>query len=560
MSLNCALRHFLFVGSFRIDEVSDAHMVKGFICSLPHPIHITITNLTSTDLSNMLQVVFGISDHHKERIKRVQELAELLHRRTDGNIFYVLEILDYLQAAELLTYDTLKFCWTWNLNRIQDLTNLSENMIDIVITKIRGLPEDVCEFLQFCSLLGFRTDQELVMSVFRNIKGVSVEDIQMLLGVLTKEGLLESFRGRLKFVHDKVYQVATELNTNAHESHLMMGRELRKQLDDATEKAIADSNVLFACVNHLNLASALIFESNERANLAKLNLMASKAASRMSAFVPAMRYAELGFNQVDRENCWVDCYSVTLELATSLSEIYSITGNVEKLAMISKEVLSNGKTIDAKLRVHVALTRAPIREKKIEKRYAGTVELFKMLGIFLPTEPTKEYGERASGDLKQRLRALSDEDILSLCRMTRKEELAAMEILGFMTTEQIISSKKDNLQLDAIVTCMVNLTLDHGLCSESSVGLSFLGARLASSGEIELAQRFAKLSRTLLDVPGFNGSARSRVLMYCCLVLHWSESLSSLTDHALEAFNYGLRHGDTTSGFSVRNQFAIIRM
>ena len=121
MSLNCALRHFLFVGSFRIDEVSDDHIVKGFINGLPHPILITTTNLTSSDLSNMLRVVFGLRDHHKERIKRVQELAELLHRRTDGNIFYVLEILDYLQAAELLTYDTLNFRWIWNVNRIQTL-------------------------------------------------------------------------------------------------------------------------------------------------------------------------------------------------------------------------------------------------------------------------------------------------------------------------------------------------------------------------------------------------------------------------------------------------------
>ena len=431
-------------------------------------------------------------------------------------------------------------------------------MIGIVITKLRGLPEDVREFLQFCSLLGFRTDQELVILAYRNIKGVSVEDIQLLLEVLIKEGLLESFRGRLKFVHDRVYQAATELNTNTDESHLIIGRELQKQLDGANGKAIADSNVLFACVNQLNLASALISESNERVNLAKLNLMASKAASRMSAFVPAMRYAELGFNQLDPENGWVDCYSVTLELATSLSEVYSITGNMEKLARISKEVLSNAKTIDAKLRVHVALTRAPIGEKKIEKRYADSVELLKVLGIFLPEEPTKKYVERATASLKERLRTISDEDILSLRRLTTKEELGAMEILGSMTTEQVLSCKKECVHLDSVLTCMVKLTLDHGLCSESLVGFSFFGARLAGSGEIELAQRFAKLSRTLLDVPGLKGSARPRVLMASCLVLHWSESLSSLTDHALEAFNYGLRHGDTTSGFSVRHQFLIV--
>ena len=119
ISHNCELRCFLFVGAFRIDEVSDDHIVKEFINGLPHPIHITITNLTSTDLSNMLRVAFDLRDHHKDRIKCVQELADLLHRRTDGNIFYVLEILDYLQAAELLTYDTLNFYWTWNIDRIQ---------------------------------------------------------------------------------------------------------------------------------------------------------------------------------------------------------------------------------------------------------------------------------------------------------------------------------------------------------------------------------------------------------------------------------------------------------
>ena len=178
-------------------------------------------------------------------------------------------------------------------------------MVDIVITKIKGFPHDVRDFLQFCSLLGFRTDQELVVSVFQNLKGVSTEGIQLLLGVLTEEGLLESFRGRLKFVHDKVYQAATDLHTNANESHLMIGRELQKQVDDSNEKSTLHSNVLFVCVDQLNLGSALISESNEKVRLAKLNLMASKAASRMSAFVPAMRYAELGFDQLDCKSCWV---------------------------------------------------------------------------------------------------------------------------------------------------------------------------------------------------------------------------------------------------------------
>ncbi|KAL7575543.1 hypothetical protein ACA910_020119 [Epithemia clementina (nom. ined.)] len=140
--------------------------------------------------------------------------------------------------------------------------------------------------------------------------------------------------------------------------------------------------------------------------------------------------------------------------------------------------------------------------------------------------------------------------------MTNKNKLGAMQILGYMTTEQVLSSKKDSAHLDAVISAMLTITLENGLCSESVASFGLFGARLAGSGDIQQAQRFAKLSRMLLDLPGFDTSNRPLVLLGTVLVLHWSESLSSLTDQALAAFKYGIRHGHTTHGFSAVVMYA----
>jgi hypothetical protein len=69
--------------------------------------------------------------------------------------------------------------------------------------------------------------------------------------------------------------------------------------------------------------------------------------------------------------------------------------------------------------------------------------------------------------------------------------------------------------------------------------------------EIETAQRYAKLSRAMLELPGLNKD-RARVFINNVLVSHWRVSLSMLTDTLLLAYMYGLKTGDVVSGFRVR--------
>ena len=552
---NTQLKHFIFVGSYRVDEVDEDHMVIKCINDLPQPIRITLPNLTVEDLVTILLVSLNVRVDETERIQTVRGLADLLHHRTDGNVFHFLEILDYLQAENLVYYDKLSFRWMWDLDRIQNQTNLSDNMVGIVIAKIQRLPCCVRDLLKFCGLLGFRLDEQLVVSVFPRLQQNDCDDdIPKTLGVLIKEGLLEAIHGRLKFVHDKVYQAATELQSNAEPCHLAIGREIKKEIDISSVDAEgAINNDFFVCVDQLNLGRALLSDKSEKIDLAKLNLVAARAASRMSAFIPAASYAESGWEQLDVKTRWTLCYPVALDLATLMAEMYSITGDLEKLSMISDEVVCHGKGINDKIRTYVALTAAPVLENNLERKYAMAATVLKELGAAIPAKPSKKYVSRTFAKLKRDLAVLSDEEITAFPRMTDAHKIGAMRMMGSMITEQMIAATPNAIYLEVIVSSMVILTLEHGLCADSVVGFSLLGARVATVGHIQLAQRFAKLARKLLDVPAIEGigTARPKVLLGSVMVLHWSESLSSLTDQALSSFENGMRYGDTTSGFSV---------
>ncbi|KAL7575544.1 hypothetical protein ACA910_020120 [Epithemia clementina (nom. ined.)] len=379
---NTELQHFIFVGSYRIDEVNQDHMLIKCIDELPDkPIRIELQNLKVDDIFIMLKTAMRVRDDDgDDRLESVRDLASLLHSRMDGNAFHSLEILDFLQAEQLLEYNRFHFRWVWDLGKIQNQINLSENMVAMVVAKIQRLPTDARRLLQFCALLGFRFDEELVLSVYQKMADDYSKDLDILalLKILVKEGLLDARNGRVKFTHDKVYQAATQLQTDAELSHLMIGKELRKQLDLlAIDSNGVSKNALFACVDQLNMGRALISDDNEKIDLAKLNLAAAKAASRMSAFIPASTYAEIGLKQLDPGRRWSHSYSVTLELTTLLAQLYAVAGDIEKLMTITDEVISYANSIDDKIQAYTALSLTPIVENNFEKSYETSAGILK---------------------------------------------------------------------------------------------------------------------------------------------------------------------------------------
>jgi predicted ATPase len=99
-----------------------------------------------------------------------RDLGALIHKKTNGNSFHVLQLIDYLQAKKLLEYSLSTFHWTWDIQKVQDMTVLSDNMLGVVASKLTRLPNTVQRCLQMAACLGFRFDeQSIILNLVKEI-------------------------------------------------------------------------------------------------------------------------------------------------------------------------------------------------------------------------------------------------------------------------------------------------------------------------------------------------------------------------------------------------------
>jgi predicted ATPase len=557
---NSELRHCVFVGSFRGDEVSESHIVSKWINTIMKdepPMRIRVGNLSVHSLAALLADVLKVEQDYEH----IKELVDIIHRKTEGNIFHVLQLLEFLQAEGLLAYSLSSYRWTWDTSEIRGRTSLSDNVVKIVLAKINRLSNGERLVLRLCSCLGYRFDRHVLGLIVMTttvvtpcLAGVDIDDC---LESLIEEGLLERLSvDRLKFAHDKVLQAASQLVT-CKDDHAQLHYEVGKiiietyGLDDVSKLDAVEDRLLFLCVDQLDLGQSLLDEEGRR-KLAYLNLEAANRAASFSAFSPSADYLESGSSLLDTEKRWTEHYKLSLEMFTSLAEMTYCAGRTMEHKAAANEVLTHSKSIDDSIRAYMAKIRCLMGENNDSETIATVLQVMNELGEPLPPKPSKSFAKAQLCQLRQRLDSTADEDILSLPTMTSKCKSNAIRII----CDTIFPVENFNRELSKTALCsMVNLILDNGLSPDSASVFAIVGYHYASEYDIDMATRCTKLSMELLKRPEFR-AGKCVSSGYNLKARHWREPLSHLVDEAIENHRAGLRTGELFSSFSVSIEWA----
>lgn len=148
---------------------------------------------------------------HQKSFK-TKDLANLCIKRTDGNPFFVVRFMEFLQHQCLLKYCPDMCMWSWSVDQIQAETNASQNVVEILKERIRRLKHTVQSVLRLAAVQGFRFDKAVIKAVAleeapmpgprRRKIGMQVDDA---LRVAEAQGLIESNTdGSLRFSHDSI--------------------------------------------------------------------------------------------------------------------------------------------------------------------------------------------------------------------------------------------------------------------------------------------------------------------------------------------------------------------
>ncbi|MEO0803536.1 MAG: ATP-binding protein, partial [Cyanobacteria bacterium J06642_2] len=495
---------------------------------------ITLTPLSREHLSQLMRDTF---QHSTEAI---DPLAELVLQKTEGNPFFVNEFLKNLYDEHLLQFNESLRLWEWNIDRIraQDLT---DNVVELLIARLQKLLPATQEALRLAACVGAQFDlatlaiicQKPSGEVFEALKPTIQTGLIIALSELNAELAIEQFR----FGHDRIQQAAYALIASDHkaEVHLCIGRLLR---DNISAEALAER--IFEVVDHLNQATDFISETQERQQLAQLNLQAGLKATSATAYQAAIRYLQMGLNLL-ADNDWQHNYELALSLHEAAVEAAYLSQNLDLQEQLTEVVLQQARNVLDRVKVY----RMKILARSSQNRHLEATdigfEILAQLGIQFPA-PTAENLELEL----QKTRTLEAQrpihSLIELPEMDIPEKLAAMQILS-----DILSSGYQAVFERFILSNLtqIQLSIVHGNTTASAFAYDCYGIILCGVvGDIESGYQFGQLAQQVVETYHAK-QAQSRVMfVFNAFVRHWKDPLSDTIADLHGGYQIGLETGD----------------
>jgi predicted ATPase len=145
------VRHLLLIGAFRDNEVSPSHPLMLTLDSI-HKTGASVQDIVLAPLS-LDDVGQLVADSLHQELSRSAPLALLVHQKTAGNPFFMIQFLTALAEERLLEFDSHDAIWRWDLDRIR-ASRITDNVVDLIVGKLNRLPDITREGLKQLACLG----------------------------------------------------------------------------------------------------------------------------------------------------------------------------------------------------------------------------------------------------------------------------------------------------------------------------------------------------------------------------------------------------------------------
>ena len=538
------LAHLLVIGAYRDNEVDAVH-----------PLMMVVAELQETNTNLELMTLAPLSENDVNALcsetlrcpqSESRSLAQLIHAKTDGNAFFTHQMLHSLQDEKLLTFDPSSDQWQWDLETLKNL-DLSDNVIDLMILKVRNLPEVTQEMLEFAACIGSQFDVATLTMLARK----PAETVNSVLEVSLKENILLSVEGLYKFAHDRIQQAVYSLIRPDSLSNLH--RRIGFSLLENTSADEIDDNI-FNIVSHLNQALDLIDKDEDRLLISKLNLKAGQKAKSAGAFAYAKKYIEVGLDLL-REDSWQQHYDLTLSLHNENGHLAALTGQFEQIETCAELIRANAKNILDQNRIDMIRIEAETLQYNLPRALQIGLESLKTLGTEIPMQPTREDYQSLKDRLVKLLAKRPEKNWAELPNMTDKKALAISALLASEMSTSYISYPPI---YEIVAYQNAILTLEFGVSPWSPfafTGVASVDISLAdheapfdvAKEHIEFSREMQQIARDLMERP-VTAPGRTKTLMLLSFVSVWIDPIEKGIVLTRDTYHSGYQTGDMLYG------------
>ncbi|QFS49719.1 serine/threonine protein kinase [Nostoc sphaeroides CCNUC1] len=138
-------QYLLLIGAYRDNEVSATHSLMLTLSELQQAgavmNNIVLEPLHLDDVSQLIADTFqsnqkqDLLTHHSPS---THSLAELIFNKTQGNPFFLSQLLKSLYQDNLLFFNFHQACWQWDIERLQHI-DITDNVVELMVSRIQKL-------------------------------------------------------------------------------------------------------------------------------------------------------------------------------------------------------------------------------------------------------------------------------------------------------------------------------------------------------------------------------------------------------------------------------------
>jgi PAS domain S-box-containing protein len=525
------VHHLMLIGAYRDNEVDSAHPLWRRLeairltGALVH--EIVLAPLACEDLGQL------IADSLHSEPEHAIPLAQLVHEKTAGNPFFVIQFIYALVEEQLLAFNHNGARWFWDLNRIHAKA-YTDNVVELMVGKLNRLPIQTQKAVQELACLGNSAEINTVSIVH----GTSEDQVHSDLWEAIRLEFITRQEGAYKFIHDRIHEAAYSLISehSRAESHLRIGRLLWEHFTpEKREEAV------FEIVNQLNRGAALITSPDERERLAELNLIAGKRARASTAYVSALNYLAAGAELLSGD-CWDSKYHLIFPLVLLRAECEFLTGQTaaaeQRLTALSSRA-ANAVDLATVTSLLIDLYTS-LNESK--RAVAVSLDYLRYLGVEWSSHPTEEEARQEYQQIWAQLGTRTVEELIGSPLMYDLTSLGTMDVLIKLLPPAMFTDPN----LLALTVCRaVNLSLEQGHSDGSCVAYVWFGAISGLHfGNYKAGFRFGRLGYELVEKGGLQRFQARTYMWFGQFVMPWTKHLRASREFTQRAYDAAYKVGD----------------
>lgn len=332
--------HFLILCAYRDNEIAPDHPLLEHIDRVrkewPHVGHIALGGLSLEQTTTLT------GDALDTTVEQATPLATMLYAKTDGNPFFLRQVLETLVSEEVLHFDPHSDSWHWETERVNAL-DISDNVIELMLRKIARLPGKTQAVLQAAACIG----NTFALKLLAAGTEFDRDRLRELLSPAVDAGLVVILGSSARFTHDRIQQAVYQslAENTAQRIHLRLGRYLLQQHQPHELPLLA--------AQQLNLGQPLIDSTEEKQRLAALNLEAGDTARTTMAYASARDFYSTGESLLsDAEPATT---SLLFELRLHKAETLFYLGEVASAVQQLKQLLLSAPDMTASTYIYQLL-------------------------------------------------------------------------------------------------------------------------------------------------------------------------------------------------------------